>query len=235
MGTRIFWASDCSAKQKTLEGMLAFFFHQARTPYTLDGDVAGVSCEDGRDFICFHMMLPEWELRAEAARACLSFLGAVWRPCSSATHREPRTTNASRITKLTLHQDDHNATVCDETTCTRAFSYFTRRHHCRRCGNIFCDAHSPYTVPLDQHANYHPKGAPSRACQFCHTEYKGWEIARSSRSSSQSSTDSADTPRTPTMDTPIKTKGMGLLGVKADGIAKSLGASVPRDWNWSTF
>lgn len=26
--------------------------------------------------------------------------------------------------------------------CQRVFGLLTRRHHCRRCGGIFCDAHS---------------------------------------------------------------------------------------------
>ena len=32
--------------------------------------------------------------------------------------------------------DDQNATHCH--CCNRGFSYFTRKHHCRFCGKIFC-------------------------------------------------------------------------------------------------
>jgi len=131
---------------------------------------------------------------------------------------------------------DHEAAVCDETTCTRSFSYFTRRHHCRRCGNIFCDLHSAYVIPLDQDANYHPKGYRSRACAFCYSEYKGWEISRSSRSNSESSTDLQDpgTPTTPSMNCTSK-RLSNMFGPKPHSMPESLAQSVPRDWSWSTF
>jgi hypothetical protein len=129
-------------------------------------------------------------------------------------------------------QPDSESSICDETTCTRYFTYFTRRHHCRRCGNIFCDLHSLYTIPLDQDANYHPKGLKVRACEHCWTDYRRWQIARSSRSNSETS---EETPNTPTVSCG-KPKGAmsGVFG-KAGGLSESLAASVPRDWNWSTF
>lgn len=137
-------------------------------------------------------------------------------------------------------QIDANASICDAPACHQSFSLFTRRHHCRRCGNIFCDAHSSNSIPLDQDANYHPAGTYARACDFCYTEYRGWEIARSSRSNSEDSTAEREVgiggiePPTPTIGCP-KGKG-GLRGVFGKGgIAESLGQSVPRDWNWSTF
>jgi len=133
---------------------------------------------------------------------------------------------------------DPESTICDEPACQRCFSYFTRRHHCRRCGNIFCDMHSLYTIPLDQDANYHPKGTRSRACEHCWSDYRAWHLARSSRSNSDSShADSSETPSTPTVNCTSKSRGpMGnILGGKNQGTPESLAASVPRDWNWSTF
>ncbi|KAI9740776.1 MAG: hypothetical protein M1818_004741 [Claussenomyces sp. TS43310] len=133
---------------------------------------------------------------------------------------------------------DAEATVCDEATCTRTFTYFTRRHHCRRCGNIFCDYHSSHLVPLDQDANFHPGGTRARACGYCFAQYKGWEIARSSRSNSECSTEA---PQTPTTANTPSVSCKGKQGAIAGGmfgkgsLAQSLGASVPRDWNWSTF
>lgn len=128
-----------------------------------------------------------------------------------------------------LLQPDSESTICDETTCPRYFGYFNRRHHCRRCGNIFCDAHSLYIIPLDQDANYHPKGTRSRSCEHCHLDYRRWAIARSSRSNSETS----EEPMTPTVDC----KGRGALGgiFAKGGMAESVAQSVPRDWHWSTF
>ncbi|KAL2260977.1 hypothetical protein VTK26DRAFT_4840 [Humicola hyalothermophila] len=76
---------------------------------------------------------------------------------------------------------DHESTICDHATCKRYFSYFTRRHHCRKCGNIFCDAHSAFEVPLDQDANFNPRGAPSRACNHCYAQFKEWRTRSNGR------------------------------------------------------
>ncbi|KAK6585593.1 hypothetical protein PZA11_002320 [Diplocarpon coronariae] len=129
-------------------------------------------------------------------------------------------------------QPDSESVICDDTTCPVYFGFLSRKHHCRRCGNIFCDRHSSHTIPLDQDANYHPGGAQVRACEHCFTDYLRWRIARSSRSNSESS----DVPTTPTVSCAGRAAGRGsMFGGKNPGMPESLGASVPRDWNWSTF
>jgi len=127
---------------------------------------------------------------------------------------------------------DSASSICDDSSCTRTFTYFKRRHHCRRCGNIYCDTHSSYAVPLDQDAAFHPRGGLQRACESCWAEYKSWEFSRTSRSNSETSEDSEGT------STPIigcKGRVINLSGKREGGMAESLGASVPRDWTWSTF
>lgn len=135
---------------------------------------------------------------------------------------------------IRVSQDDHKTSVCDETTCNNHFGYFLRRHHCRRCGNIFCDTHSLYRIPLDQDANYHPRGMNCRSCEHCYKDYRGWQMARSSRSNSENS--NLEEPRTPTTPN-VNCKARSLAGVFGGnkGGPESPVASVPRDWNWSTF
>jgi len=137
---------------------------------------------------------------------------------------------------LFLLQPDSESVVCDDTTCQVYFGFLSRKHHCRRCGNIFCDRHSSHAIPLDEDANYHPEGAKVRACEHCFTDYLRWKIARSSRSNSESSHDQ-DTPSTPTVSCAgSRVSRIGsVFGQKNTGVPESLGASVPRDWNWSTF
>lgn len=128
--------------------------------------------------------------------------------------------------------------MCDDTVCQRYFTYFTRRHHCRRCGNIFCDLHSLYAVPLDQDANYHPRGNRSRSCEHCWIAYRAWQLARSSRSSRSNSSSShgePGTPQTPVISCNGRSAMSSVFETKNQGHPESLGASVPRDWNWSTF
>ncbi|KAK3313476.1 hypothetical protein B0H66DRAFT_353163 [Apodospora peruviana] len=132
---------------------------------------------------------------------------------------------------------DQESAVCDHATCKKYFSTFTRRHHCRKCGNIFCDSHSGYYIPLDQDANYNPRGIPSRACPHCYSQFKEWRSRTNSQASS--SVGSADgnnntaggegVPRSPIVTSPTTAANMRLP------ITPDAAHSVPRDWNWSTF
>ncbi|TDZ49900.1 FYVE-type zinc finger-containing protein [Colletotrichum trifolii] len=129
---------------------------------------------------------------------------------------------------------DTESTMCDDPTCKRNFNTFTRRHHCRRCGNIFCGPHSANAIPLDEDCNYNPRGALSRACFHCFTEFKVWKSRNGSRSGSDQSSDtqSSTIPTSPMVASPVVPMAPGLLPpTKGPEVA----ASVPRDWNWSTF
>ncbi|KAL2201068.1 hypothetical protein P885DRAFT_25947 [Corynascus similis CBS 632.67] len=130
---------------------------------------------------------------------------------------------------------DHESVMCDHATCKRHFSYFTRRHHCRKCGNIFCDQHSTFEIPLDQDANFNPRGTPSRACGHCYMQFKEWRSLAMSKPARRESTGGAlqcqiDTPATSVAASPT-TAGIGGLPLHTPDAAHS----VPRDWNWSTF
>ncbi|KAI0166682.1 FYVE zinc finger protein [Xylariaceae sp. FL1272] len=127
---------------------------------------------------------------------------------------------------------DPEATICEEPSCLRHFSYWTRRHHCRRCGHIFCDVHSTFSIPLDQDANYNPRGLISRACGHCYSEFQAWRSRTNSQASSDDSSDqqargSQTAPASPITTTPI--------GKTAPPHPAEIAMSVPRDWHWSTF
>ena len=149
--------------------------------------------------------------------------------------------------------------MCDEPTCKKSFNYFTRRHHCRKCGNIFCDFHSSFAVPLDEKAGFNPRGTGNRACAYCYREFKAWR-SRTNSSSDVSSTSSsgsttpggANAPRgagkcsdivnaftksstAPT--SPVMTMAARIGGPGTPTMAKApdVAQSVPGDWNWSTF
>jgi hypothetical protein len=119
--------------------------------------------------------------------------------------------------------------MCDEPSCMRRFNYWTRRHHCRKCGNIFCDLHSSHGIPLDQDANYNPKGTPSRACSHCYSAFREWRSRTNSQASSDDSSSHAarTAPTSPCVSTPI--------AKDAQKHPAEVAMSVPRDWNWSTF
>lgn len=39
-------------------------------------------------------------------------------------------------------------TGCSAEGCTKVFSFLVRKHHCRRCGDVFCDPHSNISIPI---------------------------------------------------------------------------------------
>lgn len=57
-------------------------------------------------------------------------------------------------------------------SCEVPFSLFNRRHHCRHCGDLFCDKCSSYVVRLDPQCNFHILGQKARACSVCFEIYK---------------------------------------------------------------
>ncbi|KAK9452898.1 hypothetical protein V1511DRAFT_452213, partial [Dipodascopsis uninucleata] len=64
---------------------------------------------------------------------------------------------------------DESVEVCSY--CKKPFTFWDRRHHCRRCGQIFCGGHSSHLLRLDQNCNFHPSGALSRTCDTCANDF----------------------------------------------------------------
>ena len=90
---------------------------------------------------------------------------------------------------------------------------------------------------LDQDANFHPLGTPSRACAHCYNEFQGWQVSYLSRSNNDSFEEQPITPTTPIVNCAGNAKSAmaSVFGPRKDGTPESMGQSVPRDWNWSTF
>ncbi|KAA8651370.1 uncharacterized protein ATNIH1004_000252 [Aspergillus tanneri] len=133
---------------------------------------------------------------------------------------------------------------CDSPTCRSSFGLFLRRHHCRHCGHVFCSSHTPYSVPLDQDARFHPEGVQSRACDLCWIAYQRWEESRTERLSkiqSQLNSQPLQPIENPTEETRVEVvdllqdsdskKALAAVHSQTGDIA----ASIPRGWNWSTF
>eukprot|EP00123_Amoebidium_parasiticum_P011301 comp20633_c0_seq1/m.26706 comp20633_c0_seq1/g.26706 ORF comp20633_c0_seq1/g.26706 comp20633_c0_seq1/m.26706 type:complete len:510 (-) comp20633_c0_seq1:521-2050(-) len=51
--------------------------------------------------------------------------------------------------------------------CGIAFTALNRRHHCRCCGQAFCNSHWGFTVRLDTAGQPVPEGVPCRGCRDC--------------------------------------------------------------------
>ncbi|KAJ9440689.1 Protein FREE1 [Diplonema papillatum] len=59
-------------------------------------------------------------------------------------------------------KDDAHVAACEGAGCGARFSLFRRRHHCRRCGGIYCASCSRYRLATEGGAS------PVRACKACH-------------------------------------------------------------------
>ncbi|KAI8380305.1 hypothetical protein BD560DRAFT_387746 [Blakeslea trispora] len=70
---------------------------------------------------------------------------------------------------------DSEANACCYIGCTTSFGLFERRHHCRKCGDIFCSLHCSNYFRLDQLAQFHPRGILSRGCDVCAADYIQWQ------------------------------------------------------------
>ncbi|KAI0809053.1 FYVE zinc finger-domain-containing protein [Irpex lacteus] len=126
-----------------------------------------------------------------------------------------------------LWKPDSQASRCDIFLCSRKFSIFERRHHCRKCGGVFCaDCSTHATTLLDtSHLPFlnPPKGTPiaayaspespvlaARVCDECWDQIHGTKSPRSRilqqkkleeaerwEDSSSSTGSSTSSPRTP--------------------------------------
>lgn len=56
------------------------------------------------------------------------------------------------------------------TACRKEFGLTRRKHHCRRCGDIFCHACSDYSLPLLNEIGQ--IGKPVRVCLACFANHK---------------------------------------------------------------
>lgn len=115
--------------------------------------------------------------------------------------------------------------------CQRKFTLFERRHHCRRCGEIFCSEHSKYKVGLDEHLKFNPQGYVSRACSHCAMEYQMF-LNEDEQQPVENSISSI--PGSLSGDVFVQ----NIAAVKKLNNPKNdpaLVGSVPADWSWSTF
>jgi hypothetical protein len=158
-----------------------------------------------------------------------------WGPASITTvvSDEWNETNVGAVTGTPTRnhwKPDHSAALCASSACARSFSLINRRHHCRRCGNIFCASHSPHAIPLDQEARFHSQGTLQRSCDDCWTDYRTWRAARPSRNNSVNSRDSSEPALTQPVGVPSQNKTSDEH-VPVGSVAQSVGGN----WNWSTF
>lgn len=79
-----------------------------------------------------------------------------------------------RLTPTRRHWlKDEQVSECGILACRKKFSFFERRHHCRRCGGIFCKEHTLHHLYISPLAQFTTggRGTLSRVCDNCIGEY----------------------------------------------------------------
>ncbi|ORZ14495.1 hypothetical protein BCR42DRAFT_417026 [Absidia repens] len=86
---------------------------------------------------------------------------------------------------------DSEAAHCEYFDCTTWFGIFNRRHHCRRCGEIYCAQHCSNYLRLDQTCQFHRDGALCRGCDTCISDFHTWTKTIDERSLQPTTTTSS--------------------------------------------
>ena len=137
-----------------------------------------------------------------------------------------------------LHLDCSQGGIIAGTAGTRvtAWNYLTRIANLAslRYSHIFCSIHSPRTIPLDQDAQFHPDGEPSRACEHCWRAYERWEVARKFRNSHKR-TESGNSARAGINGSTPSTPITALSRHTAAAEDHKGSSPSPQGWQWSTF
>lgn len=68
---------------------------------------------------------------------------------------------------------DETVYKCGIPNCPKEFNFFERRHHCRKCGGIFCKEHTSHFLYINHLAQFTTggRGTLSRVCDNCIKEY----------------------------------------------------------------
>lgn len=178
--------------------------------------------------------------KAFDTRSCLSDSAIDSASPRETTHHQSTGLRRNEHLAVSLHKDlwkpDSQASRCDTFLCSKRFSIFERRHHCRKCGGIFCAACStrstalldasnlpfinpPRNVPIAAFASSDSPVELARVCDQCFDQIHGTRHthtahAKARQSSLQWEAESASSissasssPRTP----PTPLDGSGVL------------------------
>lgn len=149
----------------------------------------------------------------------------LYRNDSKASRRSSVTSN-----EVTREHWTPDSSVSSCGACPTSFSFLERKHHCRRCGGIFCSAHSQYTVNLNPAAEFSPTGLSSRACPACRRDFELWMNPPNIRRPETASGGGTAMTRPQKMG-----RADALSQEESDEMRGLPAASVPSDWTWSTF
>ncbi|OBA23137.1 FYVE-domain-containing protein [Metschnikowia bicuspidata var. bicuspidata NRRL YB-4993] len=142
---------------------------------------------------------------------------------------------------------DEAVSECGIDACHKKFNFFERRHHCRKCGGIFCKEHTSHYLYINHLAQFTTggRGTLSRVCDKCIGEYNDF-ITHEFGAAFQPPLSRDLLPRPAFSKTDYRKeifapKMSGNVPMKLaqpdeeNGAADQLVGSVPANWSWSSF
>lgn len=161
------------------------------------------------------------------------YIPAVLRPTDANAYTASNSSSMIRHAGQSMQPPPRDHWVPDSarTNCASCMAPFTllgRRHHCRKCGEIFCSRDSRFVVALNQSLQFNIFGYPSRSCAGCSAAFTK-HVLENSRLSSE--------PSQPSLPQGAPQTIAATRGNRQENneiLAGSL-ANMPVDWNWSTF
>lgn len=139
---------------------------------------------------------------------------------------------------------DESVVECGIGSCHKHFNFFERRHHCRKCGGIFCKEHTSHFLYINHLAQFTTggRGTLSRVCDNCIEDYNEF-MKNEFGVGTQTARCRELPPRVLAVATDFrkeifKPKEPLLLPIspvtKAD-MNEQLVGSVPANWSWLSF
>lgn len=136
--------------------------------------------------------------------------------------------------------------------CHKLFTFLERKHHCRHCGDIFCQQHLAHWLYLNSRAQFMigggGMGTLSKICDNCLEDYESmiknpnWNDKKDSRQINGRNLTNANSSASQTGESRITQainvasgSEVGDAANDKDDVMGSVVGSVPADWNWSSF
>ncbi|KAH3679640.1 hypothetical protein WICMUC_000872 [Wickerhamomyces mucosus] len=129
--------------------------------------------------------------------------------------------------------------------CEKPFTFFDRRHHCRKCGDIFCSEHTSRVVKLNRDAQFLKKDEfESSLCKVCNSCFNDYEkhiraFFETEGTSSRSLSKNKNNNGNGNGNGNITINNKGKKNTNDDEETKNndgaIAGSVPVDWKWSSF
>lgn len=133
---------------------------------------------------------------------------------------------------------DEQALKCGLKKCNKVFNFFERRHHCRKCGKIYCKEHTSHYLYINHLAQFTTggRGTLSKVCDYCIEDYNDFINNEFGLNDGVKVLNVNNLHGKNKNIQPLKMK-TGKTEINNEDVNRNdqLVGSVPANWSWSSF